>query len=311
MDCPKINKYYILPTNSWLKPLESLITDDIQTHGLIMLAENINKEKVIVKLTKEYNKNVIKINKMIKNLPNFVETYCAFECYEDFNSLDNNYEKKEGFCNGDKDNGIIITLEIMKKYKSGSLNKYKEQLDLKIVSSILSQLLLAQVNAYYKIGFLHNDIHLGNILLRNKKDTLNYVFYDKHIKMNVDIIPILSDFDRSKIFNKEYFDDKELFNIDYDKEHNIVQNLIKTFKICLLLLKNKDVKRIIEEKYDNHIEIINHKIIISRKNIRSIYKDYYDYERFINTSTSECFSLVNMLYGFFTGDTKELIPLLN
>ena len=72
MDCPKINKYYILPTNSWLKPLESLITDDIQTHGLIMLAENINKEKVIVKLTKEYNKNVIKINKMIKNLPNFV-----------------------------------------------------------------------------------------------------------------------------------------------------------------------------------------------------------------------------------------------
>ncbi len=33
MFCPKKDKYYIIPTHTWLKPLEPFITDDINTEG--------------------------------------------------------------------------------------------------------------------------------------------------------------------------------------------------------------------------------------------------------------------------------------
>ncbi len=33
MFCPKKDKYYIIPTHTWLKPLEPFIIDDINTEG--------------------------------------------------------------------------------------------------------------------------------------------------------------------------------------------------------------------------------------------------------------------------------------
>jgi serine/threonine protein kinase len=219
--------------------------------------------------------------------------------------------KKKVFVMGSKESGIIITLEIMKKYKSGSLSKFEKQFDLNTVTSILSQLLLAQLHAYYSIGFLHNDIKLENILLSTHNKNISYSFCNKQIKLNVNMIPIISDFDKSKLFTKEYFENKETFKTEYDDEHNILQNLIKTFNMCLLLLKDKNLKQIIQDKYNKDEHIINHKIIIGRKNIRGIYKYNHDYQEFIKTDTGECFSLVNMLYRYFTNNKDdELIPQL-
>jgi len=52
MICPQdINKQYMIPTKKWLK----YIIDDINTSGLIMIGKMLNKEEVIVKITKGYN----------------------------------------------------------------------------------------------------------------------------------------------------------------------------------------------------------------------------------------------------------------
>ena len=57
MICPQDNnKQYIIPTKKWLKPLEPLITEDINTEGLLMIAKFIDTEEVIVKITKEKRK---------------------------------------------------------------------------------------------------------------------------------------------------------------------------------------------------------------------------------------------------------------
>jgi hypothetical protein len=293
MICPKINKYYIVPTNSWLKPLENLITE-----GLIIVAEDIKKEKVIVKITVGYKPIIIKINKLLKNAPNFIET---------------KYNQKEGFCVGNESDGSIVTLEIMKKYKNGSLNKYEKSFSLEIVTSILSQLMLAQLHAFYNFGFLHNDIHLGNILLSKSENTLNYSFSKINVNLNVVYIPILSDFGESKLFTEEYFKDKNQFIREYYSHHNLTQNLIDTFKICLLLLDDEEIKKNIQIKYNKDNQIIDDKLFITKKNIRSIYKDYYEYERFIEKSTGLSISLVNMFYRYFrnTSIEDELISQLS
>ncbi len=46
------NKQYIIPTRNWLKPIEEFITSDTNTACLIMLGNLIDKEKVVVKITK-------------------------------------------------------------------------------------------------------------------------------------------------------------------------------------------------------------------------------------------------------------------
>jgi hypothetical protein len=83
--------------------------------------------------------------------------------------------------------------------------------------------------------------------------------------------------------------------------------------MCLLLLEDNNFKKIIENKYNKDVGTINNKIINSRKNIRAIYKyDYIEYDYFIRTEISGCYSLVNMFYRYFTNKTNdELIPQLH
>ena len=62
-------KKYIIPTNEWLKPLEPLITS-ISTEEKIMLADMVNKKKVVVKLTQNADLKKIKtISYLVRKLP--------------------------------------------------------------------------------------------------------------------------------------------------------------------------------------------------------------------------------------------------
>lgn len=100
----------------------------------------------------------------------------------------------------------------MKKYKS-SLNKYKNKLDFNDVIIIIKQLLLSIINAYFNFGFLHNDLHLSNILIENNKKSkkLTYKFQNKIIIIENNKIPIISDFDKSIIYNDEIIKDTNTF----------------------------------------------------------------------------------------------------
>lgn len=282
MICPQdSNKQYIIPTKKWLNPLEPLITEDINTEGLLMIAKFIDTEEVIVKITKEKRDDIIEINKLIKDLPNFIETYCSFSCLENFNSLSNEYKDSNSFCNATKDNNKIITLEIMKKYKNGSLFKFQNKLNKGQVVNILEQLTLAQIHAYSNVGFVHNDLHLGNILIHKLKKPIQTKYEiqtDSHIKTEINvlsnfIIPLISDFNEAFIYKKDNNFTLEEFN----KQFTLCKNINKTFNQCLLLLNEQDyiqiMKLIREKTYE-----INRYLSTSAKNLRSYYKKYYNYE---------------------------------
>lgn len=161
-------KEYLIPTNEWLKPIEPLITNDYNTKSLIMLSDLVDQRKVIVKITKNTNYHKIKtINKNIKNNPNMLHTFGTIQCSEAEINYDIQYKDCDGFCNKDQTEieNINIVLEIMKLYQ-GSLSEYKNKFDLFEVKDLMKQILLCQLHIYEKIGFFHNDIHLGNILIK-------------------------------------------------------------------------------------------------------------------------------------------------
>ena len=161
LKCPydDINKNYIIPTKSWLKALKELNTEDISTHGKIIVSELLEKEKVLVKVTDKKIAKLRDINRVIKGLPNLVYTYCVIFC-NDYLSV---ILKNKQFCNL-KDTKYSVTLEIMKYYNENSLSKINN-INIKLFKLILNQLVFAQINLFIKTGYTHCDIHPGNILI--------------------------------------------------------------------------------------------------------------------------------------------------
>jgi len=306
------NKQYIIPTKKWLKPIEKFITDDININGLIMIGKMLDKEEVIVKVTKQKKENIkkintiIEINKIIKDLPNFAETYCSFSCLENFESFDNEYKNSKSFCNG-IDDGYFVILEIMKKYKNGSLFKLKEKLNIDDVVNILKQLMLSQIHAYSKTGVLHNDPHLGNFLIHKSKKPIQIkykiktdILIERSILVSSDFIPIISDFNDSTIYKENNNLKKEDFNYNY----TLCKNIYNTFNQCLLLLKEKYRITIIKlvSKKENDIDIY---LRTSEKNLRSYYKKYYDYENSIARECSYALSFSSFLISFLDENTTD------
>jgi hypothetical protein len=146
-------KKYIIPTNEWLKPLKPLITS-INTKGKIMLANMVNKKKVVVKLTQNVDLKKIKtISYLVRKLPNMPKIYCVFECREDETNFDANYLDTYGFCKSNPtETDSLITLEIMKFYKN-KLSDYKHSLSIEEIKLILTQLIFGLTNAFPYASF--------------------------------------------------------------------------------------------------------------------------------------------------------------
>jgi predicted unusual protein kinase regulating ubiquinone biosynthesis (AarF/ABC1/UbiB family) len=106
-------------------------------------------------------------------------------------------------------------------------------------------LLLVQLELFNKYGFVHNDIHLGNILIKKEKSTINFNYKDNNIKLDTDIKLYLTDFEYSLILFysinpkiKQFLKDINNRNYDYTLEKNIYN----TFYCCLELLEDEKMK---------------------------------------------------------------------
>ena len=329
MECLKNNnKEYIIPTEKWLNPLSKLITSDLNNDSLLILSKLMKKEKVIVKITYGNNKKVIYFDKIVKNEPNFIKTYCAFSCSEDKNILNFEYSGSNSFCNNNKNHNKNITLEIMKRYNNGSLEKFTNHMNIEQFTNVIKQLILSQLHIFNKYGFIHNDLHLGNILTEsflNTNYTLNYKIKEENITTNTNFKIIISDFDQSKSYDPNVYNNYDNnfmdYNIDdikkctFNIEHNLLDNIINTIKDCLRLLHNSFYTEI-KNKLDNYLEINNYyneNYYIIRKILRNYYKKRYDYNTFKNKTLSIVIIISNQIYGILTNDkiilTKNAIGL--
>ena len=82
----------------------------------------------------------------------------------------------------------------MKYYECGSLLHYKPE-SIEQIISIINQTLSSSILAFEKLGFIHGDLHPGNILI--KKTKKNFIKY-KELEIKTSGIEIVMfDFDRS------------------------------------------------------------------------------------------------------------------
>ena len=296
----KYPKNYIIPTNNWLKPLEVLHNDN----NLIMsseLIDGIKKEQVIVKVTKwkNINKNIEKIYNIIKKSKHIIEIYCFLNCNEGKNNLTNEYKDILGFCNRDvvNDDNIRINLEIMKKYRH-TLLRYEKRMNLETVKLILHYLLNMQYELYYKYGFVHGDIHLGNIFIEKTEPiTIDFETYNSnlpleiireiHVKIVTPIKLYLTDFEDSLIFKKSYYPEIMTFlskKENIREDHTLLRSLYNTFETCLELIQDDKLRYDLYQKYqdygkDEYAEMVRLHVLESqdftKENIKEDIKPYH------------------------------------
>lgn len=249
--CPK---EYKIPTNDWLRPIKILIDEyNLENPKNIiyeseLIETEIKRENILVKVSKVDTllNTTEEIYKYIKDSIHIVKIYCFLHCNENKTYLDNNHKDVLGFCNAthiDEDKQLI-SLEIMKKYNS-SLKKYEEKLKLTPMIHYLKYLLLIQIDLFNNYGFTHNDIHLGNILVKKERENITYKFIidDKEIEIITNKTLVLTDFEESLIISKKTR--KIMLQADKCKYMNTLEsNIYSTFSMMIELLKDD------KEKYE-------------------------------------------------------------
>jgi len=128
---------------------------------LAYLETNRSKMNIVVKMGRE-NTTIRKEYSMSQrlhsaNCSGFIKFTCIFECY------DNNSPDK--ICQGTPENTKEVL--IMKYFNEGSIKSHSwKNTNFHILRSVLIQTIYSLVVAYHNTGFIHNDSHLDNILIK-------------------------------------------------------------------------------------------------------------------------------------------------
>lgn len=215
-------------TQNWLEIQESF---DHQSNDFKIFTGILEKQHNIVVKIGNYTKinSEYVLGNLLKNIPNFVDFYCHFTCYDNFN----NVGKNKSICKKKNENLTEIGVIVMPFYKLGRIDKFNWKRDnFILLKSILKHIICSILYAYEKHGFIHKDTHLGNILLKNTR--IKNISYGNNIQIDVQgILPVIMDYDRSII-----------------DEQRISCKLVYTdiIRILLLTCSELDIKSTVNEK---------------------------------------------------------------
>lgn len=193
----KINQNH-QDTSDWLSIQSSL--DHSSSDYKILQGLLEKKHRVVVKVstvTKLQQENELSTRLRMSKSPNFISFHCFFKCS---NTL-SNVNVRKSICKAnriptDSELGILV----MPFFSMGRFDKYTwSRQNFTVFKSVLKHIVCSLAHAYIQVGFLHNDTHLGNILLR--KTSVASVRYDDDLSIPVEggILPVILDFDRSLI----------------------------------------------------------------------------------------------------------------
>ena len=129
-------------------------------------------------------------------LPTFIQFSCIFSCLDNFSKL--NTTVKE-VC---KDEGKPVSIILMPYISEGRIDKWAwERSNFELMKNVIKHVFMTLFYAKTKIGFIHRDLHLGNVLL--KKTTRNEISYGEYGTLEVNgFLPIIMDFDKSVFIEK-------------------------------------------------------------------------------------------------------------
>jgi hypothetical protein len=160
LNCKETNFYNLI---------EFLYTSQ-NRQAIVMKTLFDNKIDIVLKFSiLQYIDQEYKINLDLYNLPNFIRYFCKIICNDNIKNIINHKETIMNYkmCHyGDKPVGILV----MKYYKLGYINDYLWNYEnFNVLKNVILQVILALIYAFESKGFLHGDLHSGNVLLKNKK----------------------------------------------------------------------------------------------------------------------------------------------
>jgi hypothetical protein len=259
IDCQKIVDKDV-DTTKWIK-LEEVIkkTRDLKILKGILLPNN----SIVVKIGKsETIEREYKISQLLSQIPGFIIYLCYFSC-------NNNIEKiisNSSICAKEGDLGLaklnqrvleamppqdLLKILVMKEYLEGDIKHFDwdikhfdwDKNNFIILLSLIKQIIASLYLAYEKIGFIHNDVHFGNFLIKKtKEETIKYSNLSQDIKL-YGYKAIIMDFENSLFDNV-----KENYNFLYQSIEQII------FGIKWYLDINTNNLEPIKEYLSNHMK---------------------------------------------------------
>jgi serine/threonine protein kinase len=314
----KIHKHYILPTNNWLRPIRLLSKNSTNIYDADLIENEIKKRRIIVKVTKTntIDMNSQDIYNVIGKSPHVVKIYNFITCYEDPHILNANFKDALGFCKGGvvdkmKDNKYeMIHLELIKKYPN-SLNEFIESLSVNKTKILLRYVLCIQLDLFCSYGFIHNDIHPGNIMIdKTNTKELDFSFCGDNKKINIFCNLFLTDFEYSIIYSykhnpkiRTYLTNPNVIKFTNSFEYQI----IKTFREFINLVKDRKLQNELNERLEKWIETDTSKLHFYKS---LCVKQMFNYANlsiseylFISQSYNLSIEIINILFKLLFNDT--------
>lgn len=211
-----------------------------------------NEQALILKALYECNINVVLkfgilesiekeyyISQKLLDMPNFIRYFCLIKCNDNIKNIINNKNTISNYkmCHyGDNQIGILV----MKEYNLGSIDNYIwNENNFELLKNVIKHVVFSIIYAYNKKGFIHGDLHTGNILLKPKRNCVIH-YENKSLNLN-DLEVVIMDFEKSKLQQK---------NKITDLIKNILKFMTSIISTCLKndLIINIDIAKVIKLK---------------------------------------------------------------
>ena len=233
-------------TKDWLDLLSKFKHDatNIKVYKAL-LDKNKNIVAKIGKYKLDYEYEVAEKLETLK-MPTFIKFYCLFSCLDNFSELKNNTKtvcKKEG---------EPVSIILMPYIEEERIELWKwERNNFELMKNVMKHVFLSLFYGKQKIGFIHGDLHLGNVLL--KKTNRKEITYGDYGSLQVlGIIPVIMDFDKSNFLDKYdtvLYEDLKRFILLMSDSCNV--------KFDNTLINNLLIKKIISTDEQDNIILSN------------------------------------------------------
>ena len=137
----------------------------------------------------------------------------------------------------------------MEEYNFGCIENYIWNLNnLNLLKNVIKQVIFSVIYAYNKKKFTHGNLHTGNILLQQKKNS-KIIYENKTLVLDIFEVVIM-DFEKSKLNQ----------NNKVDLLKNILKFIASVSSTCLkndliFYIDTSKLKSIFNEKYDYYDEL--------------------------------------------------------
>lgn len=213
IDCQaRVNSSPTQDTRDWLELSSQIIRG--QSNYKIYKAILEKKKKVVAKIGSEVLKREYNIGAHLKtlNLPTLLYPDCIFTCNDTLSEMN---QHTRYVCKG---SGREINVLLMPYLSEGHITEHKwTRANFHVYKNILKHITATLMFAAGTLGFVHSDLHTGNVMLkRTARKEISYGIYGT-LKCET-LIPVIMDFDKSKI-------DMKLIGKTYDDLKNIISLL--------------------------------------------------------------------------------------